>query len=130
MGWNDFSLPACGEWYENDDGSSRQAELALCRPGDPLALIREPENPHDPLAVGIFTERGVRVGYLNRDRAGIFGSKMDRGYRLAAIVERIKGAQLEGSALGLVMRVSMAPPSEDLEPPALPQQFGRGRLVA
>lgn len=84
---------------------------------------------HDPLAVAIFTSRGVRVGYLNRERAGVFGSKLDRGYRMAAIVERIKGSHLEGSALGLVMRVSLAPPSEDLEQPELPRPIAL-RMVA
>lgn len=119
MGWNDFSLPACGEWYDNDDGTSRQEELSRCETGDPLALIREPDNPHDPMAVAVFTARGIRVGYLSRERAGWIGSKMDRGYKVAAIVERIKSKHLPGSALGLIMRVSMAPPSDDLDEPRL-----------
>ncbi|MGK6354709.1 HIRAN domain-containing protein [Sphingomonas sp. DT-207] len=90
MGWNDFSLPACGEWYVNEDGTSRQAELALCEPGDWLQLVREPENPHDPMAVAIVTTRGVCIGYLRRDRAVWIGSKIDRGYDVRAIVERVK----------------------------------------
>lgn len=125
VGWNDFSLPACGEYYDNEDGSSRQAELARCEPGDWLQLVREPENPHDPLAVGIFTTRGVRVGYLSRERAGWIGSKIDRGYDVRAIVERVKGAHLAGSALGLVMRLNM-----EGEEPELPATPNRVRLVA
>lgn len=115
LGWNDFSLPACGEFYENEDGTSRQEELALCQPGDWLQLVREPDNPHDSLAVAIITTRGVRVGYLRRDRAMWIGSKIDRGYDVRAIVERIKGARLAGSTLGLVMRLNM-----DGEEPELP----------
>lgn len=118
MGWHDFSLPACGEWYDNeDDGTSRQLELAECRVGEKLELVREPNNPHDPRAVAIFTARGIRVGYLNRDRAGWIGSKIDRGYDVRAIVERIKGRGIEGSALGLVLRINM-----DGEEPALPRR--------
>lgn len=115
MGWNDFSLPACGEFFDNEDGSSRQAELALCRPGESVRLVREPDNPHDPRAVAVFSVRGVRVGYLKRDRAVWIGSKIDRGYDVRAIVERVKGSSLPGSTLGLVMRVSM-----DGEEPELP----------
>ncbi|HVJ03825.1 MAG TPA: HIRAN domain-containing protein [Sphingomonas sp.] len=115
MGWNDFSLPACGEWFENEDGTSRQEELARCAPGDWLQLVREPENPHDPMAVAIVTTRGVRVGYLRRDRAVWIGSKIDRGYDVRAIVERVKGVHLPGATLGLVMRLNM-----DGEEPELP----------
>ena len=115
MGWSDFSLPAVGEWYDNEDGTSRQLELAECQRGEKLELVREPENPHDPHAVAIFTPRGIRVGYLRRDRALWIGAKIDRGYDVRAIVERIKGRGIEGSALGLVMHINM-----DGEEPELP----------
>ncbi len=115
MGWNDFSLAAVGEKYENEDGTSRQEELARCAPGDWLMLVREPDNPHDHMAVAIVTDRGVKVGYLGRERAQWIGSKIDRGYDVRAIVERVKGRQLPGAALGLVMRINM-----DGEEPELP----------
>lgn len=119
MGWNDFSLPACGELFDNEDGTSRQEELRRCERGELLDLVREPENPHDRLAVGIFTTRGVRVGYLRRDRAQWIGSKIDRGYDVRAIVERVKGAHIDDAPLGLVMRLSVAAPGEEGEPPEL-----------
>lgn len=118
MGWNDFSLPACGERFDNEDGTSRQEELSLCRPGETLQLVREPWNVHDPMAVAVVSARGVRVGYLKRDRAVWIGSKIDRGYDVRAIVERVKGATLPGAALGLVIRVSMD--SEAADDPELP----------
>ena len=118
-------MPACGERYENEDGSSRQDELARLAPGDWLQLVREPENPHDPLAVAIVTTRGVRVGYLSRDRAGWIGSKIDRGYDVRAIVQRVKGTTLPGATLGLVMRLNM-----DGEEPELPTDPYAIRLVA
>lgn len=125
LGWNDFSLPACGEMFDNEDGTSRQEELARCGPGDWLQLVREPENPHDPLAVAIVTTRGIRVGYLRRDRAMWIGSKIDRGYDVRAIVERIKGARLDGATLGLVMRLNM-----EGEEPELPINPDAIRWVA
>lgn len=114
MGWNDFRLPACGEQFDNEDGTSRQAELALCAVGEPVSLVREPDNPHDPRAVALFSVRGVRVGYLRRDRAVWVGSKIDRGYSVAAIVERVKGATLPEATLGLVIRVSLDGEDPDL----------------
>lgn len=118
MGWNDFSLPAIGERHDNEDGSSRQAELALCSPGEEVLLVREPQNPHDRMAVAVFSCRGIKVGYLKRDRAVWVGSKIDRGYDVRAIVQRVKGAHLEGATLGLVMRLNM-----EGEEPQLPSTF-------
>lgn len=107
MGWNDFSVPACGEMFDNEDGTSRQDELRNCLPGEVVHLVREPENPHDRMAVALVSARGIRVGYLRRDRAVWIGSKIDRGYDVRAIVERVKGAHLEEAPLGLVVRVNM-----------------------
>lgn len=107
MGWNDFRLAARGERYPNADGSSRQDELARCRPGEALQLLREPTNEHDPSAVAIFSCRGVQLGYLSADHAGWIGSKIDRGYDVRAVVERVKGAHLEGATLGLVLLLNM-----------------------
>jgi hypothetical protein len=107
MGTSDFSLAAVGCWYDNEDGSSRQLELEECRPGDPLDLVREPTNRHDPQAVAIFTASGTRVGYLSRDRAAWIASKIDRGIPANAIVEAVPGLDRPGTTLGLVMRVSL-----------------------
>lgn len=115
MEWNGFSLAAVGCSYENDDGSSRQLELAECRPGDRVELVRQPNNPHAPLAVAIFTASSTCVGYLSRDRAARIAPKIDRGYPVNAIVERVKGAHLPDATLGLVMRINM-----DGEEPELP----------
>src|SRR3546814_19312168 len=99
LGWNDFSLPGCGECFDNEDGSSRQDELRRCRTGEEAHLVREPDNPHDPLAVAIVSARGVRVGYLRRQYAQWIAPKIDDGRAFpAAIVERVKGIDLPGSS--------------------------------
>jgi hypothetical protein len=39
-------------------------------PGRPLRLVREPENEHDPNAIGIWNEDGTQqLGYVPRDTA-------------------------------------------------------------
>lgn len=100
-------MPACGEWFDNEDGTSRQAELRNCVPGEVIHFVREPDNEHDHMAVALVTIRGIRVGYLRRDRAVWIGSKIDRGYDVRAIVERVKGSHLPDATLGLVVRVNM-----------------------
>ena len=108
MGWNDFSLPAVGERFDNDDGSSRQLEIMCMLPGDSVDLVRQPDNPHDHMAVAIFTTTSKTcVGYLGRVKAQWIGSKMDRGVGVTAIVERIRGTGLNGSPVGLVLRINM-----------------------
>src|SRR3546814_19402612 len=46
LGWNDFSLPGCGECFDNEDGSSRQDELRRCRTGEEEHLVREQIGRH------------------------------------------------------------------------------------
>lgn len=92
-------------------------------PGDWLELKREPTNPHDHLAVAVVTRRNIQVGYLARERASWIAPKIDRGYDVRAIVERVKGAHLDGATLGLVLRVNM-----EGEDPELPAVFGSAAI--
>jgi len=51
------------------------------RVGDALALIREPENPHDFRAVRVEWQ-GVKLGYLPRAENEAVAAAMDRGARV------------------------------------------------
>jgi hypothetical protein len=46
-------------------GPAALAALARLRPGDRLRLVREPDNPHDPNAVAVYSEL-LHLGYLPR----------------------------------------------------------------
>lgn len=129
MGFNDFCLAGVGERFENEDGSSRQEELARCQRGEHVLLLREPDNRHDPRAVAIISERGVKIGYLGRDRAAWMASKIDRGLPVRAIVDRIKGAHLPGSPLGIVVRINMDGDEPELDDAALPAHVLVGAAV-
>jgi hypothetical protein len=55
---------------------------------DPLALIRETDNPHDPDAVGVYW-RGRKLGYLPRRENFFVARLLDSARTLSARVERL-----------------------------------------
>jgi hypothetical protein len=57
--------------------------------GAPLHLRREPGNPHDELAIGIFTASGEKLGYVPRHRNPVLARLMDAGKTLLAEVAHI-----------------------------------------
>lgn len=65
-----------------------EALWADMRPGDPLLLVREPDNPHDANAVRV-EWRGVKLGYLPRAENRAVAAEMDRGTAVAARIARL-----------------------------------------
>ena len=97
--WNEgFSLNIVGE-------SRRQQEVKRCRPGEPVSLIREPDNPHDPMAVRVDSVRGKPLGYLARDRAAWLGRKMDDGVSIFAEIEHVTGENQPSRGIVLHVRL-------------------------
>ena len=107
MGINDFRLRLVGAQFDNEDGSSRQEELSRCVVGDPVELVREPDNPHDPSAVAVYSCRRVQIGYIGADRTAWIGSKLDRGYPVRAIIGAIGGGKRTGLPLTAVLALNM-----------------------
>jgi len=56
--------------------------------GDALALIREPDNLHDPLAVRV-EWNGHKLGYVPRKENEAVARQLDRGNRLRARIVRL-----------------------------------------
>jgi hypothetical protein len=79
------SSPLAGFQYHA--GAALWESLQL---GDRLALVREPENPHDARAVRV-EWRGQQLGYLPRAENEAVAAAMDRGERvegrIAALVK-------------------------------------------
>lgn len=57
--------------------------------GDDLALIREPDNPHDGNAVRV-EWRGQKLGYLPRAENAAVAGELDRGARLEARISHLR----------------------------------------
>ena len=88
MAENSLSLAIVGAQYPNKRGPTRRFELALCKPGEPIELRREPNNPADPRAVAVYSSRGVQLGYLTAERAPWIGAMIGRGREIRAIFQR------------------------------------------
>lgn len=58
------------------------------REGDALTLVREPDNPHDALAVRVDWQ-GVKLGYVPRRDNATLARLMDRGTQLNATIVRL-----------------------------------------
>jgi hypothetical protein len=58
------------------------------REGDRLALIREPDNPHDPFAIRV-EWRGEKLGYLPRADNREVAGEMDKGTPIGARIGRL-----------------------------------------
>ncbi|WP_416463942.1 hypothetical protein [Sphingomonas sp. VDB2] len=61
------SLAIAGASYPNHRGAERRAEIAQCRPGDPLTFRRLRGPADGKRSVGVYSERGVQVGYVSPD---------------------------------------------------------------
>ena len=59
------------------------------RPGQLLALRRQPENRYDPLAIEVLGPEGHKLGYVPRQRNGMPARLIDAGKRLSARTESI-----------------------------------------
>jgi hypothetical protein len=64
-----FHTKVAGITHQNDDGSERQRIASQCRPGEPLVLIPDPDNPHDENAIRVCRAYGEQLGFLNSELA-------------------------------------------------------------
>lgn len=103
-----LSLAIVGADYPNKRGPTRRFAIALCRPGDPIELRREPKNKFDDFAIAAFEKGGVQLGYVRSERAAWLAPRMDRGITMMAIFQ-------EATAYGCAVRVAF-----DGEFPTLP----------
>lgn len=58
------------------------------REGDTLALVREPDNPHDRFAVRV-EWRGQKLGYLPRAENQTVAEEMDRGSAIGGRIGKL-----------------------------------------
>ena len=92
---------------------NRRFEIEMCRPGEPVHLELEPENPVDPAAIRIMSERGIQLGYVSAERNGLVGARMRAGADIRAVFQ-------QATKEGALIRIGF-----DGEPPDLPPPVAR-----
>ncbi|MEX2650320.1 MAG: HIRAN domain-containing protein [Alphaproteobacteria bacterium] len=89
----------------NPRGRPRQMVIAELTAGDQLALARDPNNPHDPNAVMVFTRAGEQIGYLRTELAADLAPVMDAGHRWGAEVLEVTGGTRHKPTRGVNIRI-------------------------
>lgn len=86
---NDFHTKVVGVTFNNDDGTSRQAIVKACKPGDDIIFKPVPTTEY-PDAVGVFNKQGQQLGHLSQGVADEI--KNEYGYNpMSVTVSNITG---------------------------------------
>jgi hypothetical protein len=101
-----FTTTVAGVTHNNADGKSRQVIIRKhVKPGMPLVLKREPDNPHDSDAVAVWlVDPPVQIGYLKSGIADV-ATRMDDGEVHSARVVDLTGGTKEYPAVGVAIEV-------------------------
>ena len=108
------SMVVIGADYPNSRGTTRRAEIALCQPGDVLEFRRERGTIEGKRAVGVYSPRGVQIGYAHPGDAD----------ELAGMVAVARAVFQTADTWGAVIRVTL-----DGSTPTLPTPKPRPRYV-
>lgn len=77
-------------------GKHRQKVIKTLKPGVPIYLVRQPDNPYDADAVALFTAGGEDIGYLPREFAAEIAGRLDKGSPVTAQVKAVEPFKTEG----------------------------------
>ncbi|MBV8298640.1 MAG: DEAD/DEAH box helicase [Candidatus Eremiobacteraeota bacterium] len=88
----------------------RQDVVAALRPGDALELRRDPENPYDANAIGVWFGT-LQLGFVKREIAAKIAPNADAGERYTAAVTAVTGGGARSFGINIyVTRVRSAAP--------------------
>lgn len=70
--------------------------------GSLLGFLREPANPHDPLAILILNQQNTKIGYVPRQRNEVIARLMDGG---KLIFGKVESKKISGTWLNISIKV-------------------------
>lgn len=81
-----------------------QPAIRRCFPNERVKLLREPNNPHDPLAITVFSKDGSKIGYIPRDS---FLQQLihDEGGGCSARILKLPTSKIGTGNIGVVLDV-------------------------
>ena len=98
-----YPIGIVGESFDNDDGSSRQAEIRRCVAGEAVELERDPGNKYDSNCVKVLSSRGVQIGNISRDDGWIC-ERLDKGGFVDARILSVGRSKQDKSGVVLCVR--------------------------
>jgi len=101
-----FPTKVAGVSHRNKDRKSRQQIIRdSCREGQRVRLIPEPDNRYDENAIGVWTEYGEQIGYLDANIARIAYDK----HQVDSLVAEIIGVRSgdEGHHCEVTLRLGL-----------------------
>jgi hypothetical protein len=109
-----FFLQVHGIYHRNEDGSSRQKIIRSCHPGDPLALVPEPENKYDPDAIKVCRPDGAQLGYVPSGHSSKLSNELAIGWTFRVTADEVFTADRPGY-VGCRIRLDVLTMSERTE---------------
>ncbi|KKW92234.1 hypothetical protein YP76_09860 [Sphingobium chungbukense] len=118
-----MSIAVVGAGYPNKRGPTRRFEIAMCVPGESVELRREPKNPADSRAIGVYSERGIQIGYVPAEQAQWIGGQLAV---IRAIFQRADtfGAVIRATFDGSTPVLPVEKPVERRAPASDPDGYG------
>jgi hypothetical protein len=86
--------------------SFKQEPVRESNIGDPILLVKEPDNPHDPKAIKVLNNAlspAQQIGYIPKDRTVVFHLLMDSG-ALQQVEIASTGFAKETNIVGVILR--------------------------
>lgn len=80
-----------------------EAVREALRVGEALRLRRQPDNPHDELAVEVLTMGGAKLGYVPRIANPPFARLLDAGHGVQARLSAIRPSRWDGLRMELLL---------------------------
>lgn len=100
-----YPISVSGESFTNEDGTSRQAELARCLRGEEVRLERDPRNRHDANCIKVISARGIQVGNIARKHAEWLAEMIDSGGYCEALI--LGGGPARNGLIGIRLLLSI-----------------------
>jgi hypothetical protein len=105
-----------GVTFENADGSDRQSIIRKhCRPGVPLEVRPEPNNPADENALSLWVQRGglfasgsVQIGYVRAELAEQLQELLEDGCTISGHILEVTGGGRKNYGANIELRVENA----------------------
>ena len=112
-----FRSKVRGVAQKNQDGNERQKYISsYCKPGMDLVLKREPTNPHDRNAIGVwvvakmlFLPKTVQIGYLGAEVAKELAPVIDNNGEVTAKITEVTGGTKDKRERGVNIEISVKP---------------------